>query len=228
MLPDTGARGNTPRGEFAPAPGPGRPDFWTHARDAAAESVAAVEDGTRAEWSLPFDLARLVRAHPHAARHKPLTVARRVYAAADLTGLFPDEEDFAVQFSRAWNKVRLLPGENPLATAARFAADAPLGLRAEHADEVTDGYRRFVSLAGWLCVVVGKGSIKLPCRQVAEALGVRAMTVSCYRQQAIEHGYLTLRKEHRYGGAGKGEATEFDFPWRWWKCLVEKMPKGES
>ena len=85
---------------------------------------------------------------------------------------------------------------------------------------------RVISLAGWLCGVVESDGIMLPCREVAKTLGVRPNTVACYRQQAIEHGYLTQIKAHTYRPGGKGETTEFRFRVDWWDYLTKRMPKA--
>lgn len=196
-------------------------DFWQYAFDVCQ----GVIDSNHREWELIFEIARAVRGHPHADRYRPASIAQKIYRKIGAIQNLVDEEDFLTQFPNCWKKVRLLPGTNPLESAARFAEDHPLGLMPEHSEDATPGYIRFISLAGWLCTVVGTDRIKLPVREVGKALGVRPNTVSCYRQLAVEQGYLHLVANHTYNPSGKGEATEFRFPVHGWKCLSDRMPK---
>jgi hypothetical protein len=144
-----------------------------------------------------------------------------------LADVFGSEEDFVQQFSAAWKKVRTMPGEDILGAALRMSLESPLMLRKEHED-VTPGYVRFISFAGWLCVAAGTDRVKLPCREVGEALGVNKLTVSSYRQQAVTHGYLLPLKKHTFRPGGGGEATLFRFRVEWWPCLREKVAASDS
>lgn len=208
-----------------PFRGGGKPSsFW---QSACAECESVFDDFQNdliGEWALPFELARACRGHPDEAKLNPIAVAVALYRhTVGPRTVYESEEDFVQPLSVAWRKVRVLPGENLLASAAEASARDPLSIRKDHDGEVTDGYRRFVSFCGHLCVAAGTDRIKLPCREVGEALGVRKDTVSSYRQQATDHGYLILLKKHRHNAGGKGEATLFRFRVEWW----EKFFKGK-
>jgi hypothetical protein len=219
MLPCDRAEGNPP----APAHVP----FWRHALACCTEALELAGDCEIPEWSAIFTLVREIRGHEDAVNHKPTMLALRLYRECPDLELFGGHEDFAQQFASSWEKIRTLPGEDLLASALRLADATPLGLDKKHAADVTAGYKRFVSFAGWLCVAAGTDCIKLPCREVAAVLGVRPMTVSCYRQQAVAHGYLIPLKKHVYRPNGKGEATLFRFRVEWYECLRTKVAPSE-
>ena len=87
----------------------------------------------------------------------------------------------------------------------------------------TKGYVRFINLCIHLCQIAGTNKIKLPCREVGAAMGVRPNTVSSYRQMAVEHGYLLLLKEHVHVPGGRGEATKFRFRSERWDKLDKEL-----
>ena len=197
--------------------------FW-HSAIGITRAILGDDEGP--EWRAGFDIVREVRGHPDSANYRPIAVAKRLYREfPELAEHYPSEEDFMVQFANIWKKVRNLPGEDILGTALRYADETPLSLREEHEDDATPGYRRFISLAGWLCVAAGSRRIKLPCREVGEILGVRPNTVSCYREQAVEHGYMVKSADHVYRPGGRGEATQFEFAVDLWDCLTDRLPK---
>ena len=110
-----------------------------------------------------------------------------------------------------------------------FSRRSPLLLLKEKAVKRPSSYPSFVSLAGWLQVVAGDTEIMLPCRDVAEVMGVTPMTVSRYRNWAIEDGYLVKVKDHTFRGKGaSNEATEFRFPVQLWECLKMAAASGTA
>lgn len=191
--------------------------FWQSACAECESVFADFQAGEVGEWALPFELARACRGHHDEATLNPIAVAVALYRhTPGPRSVYESEEDFVQPFSVAWRKVRVLPGENLLASAAESSARDPLTIHKMHDGHVTDGYRRFISFCGHLCAAAGTDRIKLPCREVGEALGVRKDTVSSYRQQAAEHGYLILLKKHRHSAGGRGEATLFRFRVEYW------------
>jgi hypothetical protein len=203
--------------------------FWRSAAGECETIAACVLEGTLPEWCAPFEMARAVRGYPASSNHKPLKVAVEVYRACEIVRqLYPAEEDFVNLFANAWDKVRVLPGTDLIGSAVKMADATPLDLFEKHRDDVTGGYKRFISFCAYLCVGVGSDLIKIPCREVGAALGVRKDTVSCYRQQAVHQGYLVLIKPHTYKAGGKGEATLFRFRADWWPLLKDKVKSSAA
>jgi|GEM_PF-3095877 len=202
--------------------------FLSEAAAVCEQIAALVEEGTLFEWRTAFEMARWVRGVKGSDKVNPVTVAQQLYRRVPaVVESFPSEEDFLQLFSSAWDKVRILPGEDLLGAALRQADAVKLGLRPEHVERATPGYVRFISLAGHLCVALDSNLIKLPCREVAKALGVRHATVSSYRQQAVSEGYMTEVQPHRYKPGGKGEATLFRFNTGLWRYFDSKLTKPQ-
>ena len=123
-------------------------------------------------------------------------------------------EDFRMELLSNWDQVRYIPGWTPLENALSKADEFPLGVGK---DELTSGYERFVSLAGWLQVTMGDRAILLPCHKLAEVLGVQPMTISRYRRAAIAQGFLRQVKPHKV----RARATEFRFDVSQFECLTD-------
>jgi hypothetical protein len=112
----------------------------------------------------------------------------------------------------AWDKVRRKPGRSPLDQAIEMAFRHPLMPPADVMESRPDGYEKFVSLAGWLQAASGGQNILLPVADVGELLGVRPLTVSRYRQWAVEDGYLAeVRPYSFHSQRARNRATEFRF-----------------
>jgi hypothetical protein len=135
-------------------------------------------------------------------------------------------EDAQVEFLDAWDKVRYLAGLNPLNVAIERAKRVPLGLNQGKVRSFTAGYQDFVSIAGWLQTAMGNKPILLPVHQLAERLGVVAMTISRYRQWAIEDGYLRQTGKGQWVTTGRGRADEFRFDVSRFKLLMETSAEG--
>ncbi len=124
-------------------------------------------------------------------------------------------EDAQAEFFGAWDKVRYLPGFDPLRNALEHARRKPLQLKPETAARRPDGYAAFVSIAGWLQVGAGDRNILLPFEDLGDMLGVEPMTISRYRRWAKEDGFLKEVKPYEFhgkGGGGKAAEFRFDVP----------------
>lgn len=218
------------------APGP---DFaWAYALPVGQFLVWAYRnrydfEGETEEWQSPlFPFVRVVKGHPEliGLRSKTaLEIVERTMrgwmgkAKGDpWDGYFElEKEDAQVEFMACWEKVRFVPGWEPLNQAIERAKKMQLVPR----NERTDGYQNFVSIAGWLQVTMGDRNIMLPCEKLGEHLGCTPMTISRYRQWAVQDGLLSLVKGHRFKAGGGGEATEFRFNTDLYKCLAETAEK---
>lgn len=144
------------------------------------------------------------------------SIARRA-AAQWAKSLGVDAEDARANFLGIWDKVRTLPNRSPLDHALELAERRPINFPDSSCLKVdTEGYRRFVSLAGWLQVTRGNAPILLPVEKVGGRLGVKAMTVSRYRDWGELDGFLSKVAEHRFRSrpSPSGErstATEYRF-----------------
>jgi len=200
--------------------------FWQAAVRECNTTIDCVWGGHLPDWRAAFDMARAVRGVVDSDKVHPLTVAREVYRLSALVSeFFPCEEDFLQQFSAAWQRVRIIPGEDLLSAAVRQADQAPLLLRKELVETTPAGFKRFISFCAYLCVSLDSTLIKVPCREVAQALGVQRNTVSSYRQDAEKYGYLTQVRPHRYQPSGKGEATLFRFALELWPDTHKRLSK---
>lgn len=180
------------------------------------------------EWQRLFLFIRLSKAHPSLGKitaEKAAQAIDKVFRAwqaqyQDAANTICEkclggtQEDLHVAILQAWDKVRYLPGYSPLTNALERTRRTPLKLSREHAPKFTAVYERFVSIAGWLQVAMGDRPIFLPVHELSVLLHVQPMTITRYRQWAIEDGLLRLAPggESKYNGPGrKGRATEFRF-----------------
>lgn len=203
----------------SPSPGDFDLDDWVRHVYASHQEQPEEERG---HWqSALFYFARFVKAHPavselsdHAAM---LTVEKLLQewdefpSSADPWKVrFPEAADgdaARLDFMVSWNAVRHVPFRDVLANALHLADKRPLAPAYERGRL----YKRFMSLAGWLQVLLAGNSILLPTRKLAELLGCDQRTVSRLRKLAVEDGFLTPIREHCYRPGGKSEATEFRF-----------------
>ena len=70
------------------------------------------------------------------------------------------------------------------------------------------GYRTFVSLAGWLQIIMQDQPIFLPRRKIGELLGRSHTQIMRYCGHAVEQGYMELVGEHSLVGR---RAAEYRF-----------------
>jgi hypothetical protein len=170
------------------------------------------------EWQSPmWEFARLAKAHPSIGMLSGSEAAdviekhmkgwpRPGESESIWEDLFPDAggaEDVLSDFMHSWDRVRFLPGTDPLGNALRKAEACPLQPPIRRGE----GFARFISLAGWL-QVFPDGPIMLPVEKLGKLLGVEPRTISRYRQWAVEDGLLQLVKPH---DRPNGRATEFRF-----------------
>lgn len=141
-----------------------------------------------------------------------------------------DDEEAYEEFVTCWSRVRYRPGYDPVETAIEKAKEYPL--KPERCEKrKLEGYKFFVSVAGWLQVCMGDRDIMLPCQNMAELLteaGVKCtkMSVSRWRRMAIQDGYLVVVGEHKYRPNAKGIATRFRFDVSLWDVLEGAAEKG--
>ena len=182
-------------------------------------------------WQSPlWSFVRIVKGHPDliGLRSKAALQAVERILKGRLTGdawmrhFHLEREDAQVEFMGCWEKIRFVPGWDPLEQAVQRAKQMQLIPPTER----TDGYVRFVSIAGWLQVTMGNRNIMLPCEKLSEYLQCKPMTISRYRRWAIEDELLTQVKEHRFKPGGGGEATEFRFATSRYKCLASTAEKS--
>jgi hypothetical protein len=179
------------------------------------------------EWQSPlWSFTRLVKGHPQMIGLRADEALRVVEKA--IGGWFGrkgdawnayfeiEAEDAQVEFLSCWERVRFVPGWEPLEQAIEQAKKMQL----IPANKRTLGYQMFVSIAGWLQVTMGDRNIMLPCDKLSGYLKCKPMTISRYRTWAVEEGLLRIVKEHRFRSGGGGEATEFRFETSRYDCLA--------
>jgi hypothetical protein len=187
-----------------------------------------------ASWHTPlFHFARFIKAHPVVAELSSDEAAERVEevlrgweefpSTKNLwNSYFPEAEsgeeprlDFMVSFM----KVLHVPFTDITANALRLAEETPL----KPPNERGPLYQRFISLAGWLQVLMKEKVIILPTHKLGVLLHCNPRTVSRLRTLAASDGLLELVKEHQFRSAGgKNEASEFRFKSEYFQELSGK------
>ena len=178
------------------------------------------------EAHVGWDFTRWVRIHP-ALRESSVADAEfaldRAYPrwadeVAEI-GECLDGEEVRLAFQAQWDKIRILPDENPLVAALHRSEVNPLSVP----EATTALQTRFVSLAGWLQVVRGNASICLPTHKLGSLLDVSPRSVTRLRRFAELHGYIKTVRSHyfRPDEPGSARATEFRFDVRRFPALVE-------
>ncbi|MCX5658621.1 MAG: hypothetical protein NTW19_02735 [Planctomycetota bacterium] len=124
-----------------------------------------------------------------------------------------DRETAATAFLSCWDRVRCLPGYGPVDYAIQRATAVPINWLANNLSIDTAGYRRFLSVAGWLQVTAGNANIVLPVHLLSKKLKTTTMSVSRYRTAALADKYLIFAKAHRWHskGGSANAATEYRF-----------------
>jgi hypothetical protein len=179
------------------------------------------EDVAMEVWTSPmFQFARFCKAHHELIHLSDYDAMQKIeeimYGWDDLPpgddpwGYFyeADDADAArIDFMTSWAAIRHIPFRTVLQSALQLSVATPL----TPARERGRLYQRFVSVAGWLQVLMPGKAIYLPTRAVGDLLGCNQRTVSGLRQLAVGDGLLTIVKGHTFRSTGKGEATEFRF-----------------
>jgi hypothetical protein len=220
--------------------------FAVHVEAAVAHHQRDRETRPESDWRSPlFEFVRVVKAHPDV---RGLTAAKAMRAVGAVfkswAGRKPAEQrkaddwefwlgeprdDAQAEFLAVWDKVRFLPGDSPLEAAAAAAENTPLDLRQDVMERRSDGYPRFVALAGWLQVIAGNRNIMLPVANVGALLGVQPMTVSRYRAWAVEDRYLREMRPSKFYGEGQGgRAAEYRFDTSRFSVFEAKAQRGTA
>jgi hypothetical protein len=110
-------------------------------------------------------------------------------------------------FLDGWERVRYPKGWDPLNLAIARARRRPFSVEGA----VVPGYAEFVNIAFQLQYAMGDQPILLPTRLLAEKLGVAPMTISRYRNRALDQDWLKVVRHHKHNPAGRGCATQFRF-----------------
>jgi len=158
----------------------------------AAEKTEAEYDPTPDAWeSTTWKFTRFLKGHPR------LTCldADEVFNLIPWEEFSFDEEE-QMAFLTEWPRVHFIPGLSPLNWAIRMAKEKPL-----EPQRCREGnfslYRNFVSLSGWLQILVGRGNlILLPVHKLPVVLGCSAKTVSNLRKVAEGDGFLEVVEKH--------------------------------
>jgi len=164
------------------------------------------------QWRSPlWTFVRLVKGHPDVEGLEGTDALKLVETELGLDWYEPfpksNLEDAEFEFLDAWERVRYVPGHDPIGKANRYALENPL----VPPIRLTAGYERFIGVAGWLQAIEGDRNIFLPCEKIGELLDCQPITVSRYRARAVRDGLLRVVKSHRFRPSGGGEATEFRF-----------------
>jgi hypothetical protein len=128
-----------------------------------------------------------------------------------------DGDGARLDFMKSWLAVRYVPFEDILSKALALAEAKPL----QPTPRRTNLYTRFVSLAGWLQVLMRGQAIFLASRTVGLLLRCDQRTASTLCNLAIRDGFLTITKMECFRLGGKSEAREYIF-------AVERFPELEA
>lgn len=181
-------------------------------------------DRTREAWESPlFHFTRLAKAHPDISKFAAADALEKIRDALlgqmrhhpafegdpFATAFGVSEDDAVPEFLDVWDKVRVIGGGSPLDAAYRMSQQETLGLSDEEHRRrgFAAKYVTFLSFAMHLQVIADSRPILLPVERVAKLLDVQPMTVSRYRQWAIQDGWLRIVHSHDT----RGLATEFVF-----------------
>jgi hypothetical protein len=159
-----------------------------------------------------WEFVRRAKRHPELRSVSAMEAANRVEKVIQAWGVetdqpvtwevcFLESDDPRAEFIHTWPLVKWA------AEALQMALDDATILPMKPMESFSSGYCRFVSLAFHLQLHVN-GPILLPCAKVGEILGCSAMTVSRYRNLALQAGILerTCR-----GIKAQRKADEFQF-----------------
>jgi len=143
----------------------------------------------------------------------------------DPNGYTLTREEAYLEFLYNWKKMRWAFGPGPFELAVKRAAANPLSVEIGHNGPPMPLYERFVSIAGWLQVLMEDAPIMLPCLKMGDLLDVSPMTITRMRKRAISEGLLSKTAEHSYS---QGRATEFRFEIGQFPILAEAKEAGSS
>ncbi len=161
---------------------------------AACDISRGAHEDAKPEWkSSTWEFARLLKGRKEFS-------GIDAKSALDLVDwkLTDFDDDEKLQFFAEWGIVRCKAGENSLTKAFELAKQRPLfeGDRFKR-------FGQFISLAGWLQVIVGENTdIFLPIDSLADLLETSTSTISTYRRIAERQKYIKkVQKETRHRAA---------------------------
>jgi hypothetical protein len=182
------------------------------AKAATLSIEASLNADSKDQWkSLTWEFVRLCKSHP---KLSCLTADEALEAIPWTVTDFGEDEQLT--FLAEWSRVRILPGVSPLEWAARLAREHPLQPKRSK----FKAYNEFISLAGWLQVVVGPDvPIFLPVRSVGDVIGKSRTTVGVMCKLALDDGLLVLVQKAILGPPGRGRAARYRFAVEWFEVL---------
>jgi hypothetical protein len=149
-----------------------------------------------------WEFVRLCAAHPALRGKSALDAFQQVSSIRLRDGdrgfpweeSFLDSDDPRMEFIATWDKVRIPAGDDILDLAVALAKEKPLQPR----NCISEGYGRFVSIAGWLQQLRPGNYINLPVERLGTILKVDPRTVSHYAAFAKSNRLITLiAKAHK-------------------------------
>lgn len=211
-------------------------DFGPYIPEALNRSIEEFENGfgdSPVYWFVFY-----LRAHPAMDDYlsRPIEAFKLIEKSGphDFSWFGLDRVEALAMFCDLFETIRFRPGQPPLEQARdRARADRlklsddlrairPIDDRDPRSEE---DYEFFISLAGWLQVVVGNRPFQLPTRNVAELMGVSPMTVTRYRRLAVKDKFVSVTQEH---SKAHRLATEFRFNTSAFDALAEKAARGTA
>lgn len=115
-----------------------------------------------------------------------------------------DTDDPEAEFHATWGKVRVPAGDDILTLALALAKERPLHPK----NCISQGYGRYISIAGRLQELRPEDYINLPVERLGKALGVDERTISYYTRLAKADGYINLLAKHH---KPSGTAAKYAF-----------------
>jgi len=193
------------------------------------------------KWSSPlFGFMRQVKAHPELRDAKesaafnliddviqtwrvPVGDRRRRDPGCHWWHWFGISSDGAeAEFIGAWDKIRHVPGDDPLASVWAAAQRTNTVLPDSITQPRPGGYKKFIAFAALLQSEMGERNILLPVERLARLMGLEPVTISRYRRWGVEDRFLL-----EISPAVRGSrATEFQFVD--WRDLALACPDNPS
>ena len=154
-----------------------------------------------------WEFTRFMKRHPNL---RDLTGAQAANIIPWHLTDFDEDEQF--QIVNEWDTIRYVAGEGPLNKALALALKFPVPRKTNLTRRFTR-YAEFLSLAGWLQVVVGEeNEIYLPHHKVAGIFGCDRGMIHNLTRAAITEGYLTVVKPHSAHAATRYQFHLDKFP----------------
>lgn len=161
--------------------------FVEEAARLSAESAESSHESSGRWQSVTWEFTRLLKLRPELSGLSAKRAFEKIpWAVTEF------DEDEMLSFLCEWEAVRLLPGQDPVEQALALARGKPIAR-----DPGFKTFPLFISLAGWLQVLVGTDCpIFLPARKIAALLGTTKETVSNMCRLAERDGILRKVERH--------------------------------